>query len=112
MKLIDILNLIARGELEEGTKIGLHGHEWEFRRNEKEGNYDLYRDCPLFEEYHLSAIEDEVEIIGHDTNVATKIEELIDWHSPENDLRNNGVLTGMLWNKLNEVIRELNRRSE
>ena len=54
---------------------------------------------------------DEVEIIGHDTNVATKIEELrIDVFNCEALDCENEILR--IKDKLNEVIRELNRRSE
>ena len=72
MKLIDILNLIAKGELEEGTKIRYSG------------NVFVYKDSLLlntqnkdnFSIYGWGSLKEEVEIIGKDTNVATKIEEL------------------------------------
>ena len=103
MKLIDVLNMIAKGELEEGTEIRYSG------------NVFVYKDSFLlntvnkdnFSIYGWGSLKEEVEIIGHDTNVATKIEELdkekFYTYSPS-ELE--------IINKLNEVIRELNRRSE
>lgn len=115
MKLIDILNLIAKGELEEGTKISLQGKIYTFGKNDySDEHMDLFwtdsdgEGQTLFENYYLSTVlEREVEIIGKDTNVATKIEEL-SWEEAHNM---NGFNMNIL-NKLNEVIRELNRRSE
>lgn len=76
MKLIDAVNMIAKGELERGTVI-----EWgEFtytyinigfvRENDNAGFVSIW--CDINEEN----LNDEVEIIGKDTNVAAKIEEI------------------------------------
>lgn len=103
MKLIDILNLIAKGELEEGAEMRI-GFVSFFYRN---GILENGKGYPLFTSSYLSksALLQEVEIIGHDTSVATKIEELdkekFYTYSPSEII-----------NKLNEVIRELNRRGE
>ena len=114
MKLIDILNLIAKGELEEGTKISFQGKIYTFGKSDySDEHMDLFwtdsdgEEQTLFENYYLSTVlECEVEIIGKDTNVATKIEELtcsLGFSTP----REKTIVY-----KLNEVIRELNRRSE
>lgn len=100
MKLIDILNLIAKGELEERTKI-----KW---------GDDVYEDVKsLWADMYFGSLNEEVEIIGHDTNVATKIEEIT---LEKSDLACQGIHAGDLFRniecKLNEVIRELNRRNE
>lgn len=111
MKLIDILNLIAKGELEEGTKIRLFYSDevYELYRNE------LIREdkTEIFETYTLDILKEEVKIIGKDTNAANKIEELT---LEKSDLACQGIHADNLFRniecKLNEVIRELNRRSE
>ena len=112
MKLIDILNLIAKGELEEGTKIRYSG------------NVFVYKDSLLlntqnkdnFSIYGWGSLNEEVEIIGHDTNVATKIGEV---HYTVGALEHPSYNESWLMNcvranrdKLNEVIREINRRGE
>lgn len=71
MKLINILNLIAKGELEEGTKISLQGKIYTFGKSDySDEHMDLFRtdsdgeEQTLFENYYLSAVlECEVEII-------------------------------------------------
>ena len=102
MKLIDILNLIAKGELEEGTKIRYSG------------NVFVYKDSLLlntqnkdyFSIYGWGSLKEEVEIIGKDT----KIEELrIDIFNCEALDCENEILR--VKDKLNEVIRVLNGRA-
>ena len=103
MKLIDILNLIAKGELEEGTKI-----KW---------GDDVYEDVEsLWDDMYFDSLNEEVEIIGKDTKAHAKIEEITDSveflnYSKYNE---NWILSCVKANrdKLNEVIRELNRRGE
>lgn len=112
-RLIDILNLIAKGELEEGTKIkiGREIYSWNtgIMKNAFESEYDTYLDP-------MCCLDAEVEIIGKDTNVATKIEEINTeflryTFECEGTFRPVKAITS-LGDKLNEVIRELNRRSE
>ena len=124
MKLIDILNLIAKGELEEGTKVNFQGKIYTFGKSDySDEHMDLFWtdsdgvEQALFENYHLStALEREVEIIGKDTNVPTKIEEahytveMLDKPSYNESWLMNCVRANR--DKLNEVIRELNRRGE
>ena len=124
MKLIDVLNMIAKGELEEGTKVSFQGKIYTFGKSDySDEHMDLFWtdsdgvEEALFENYYLSTVlEREVEIIGHDTNVATKIEE-IDTEflrytfECEGTFRPVKAITS-LGDKLNEVIRELNRRGE
>lgn len=115
MKLIDILNLIAKGELEEGTKIKARNKIYRFGKDDYSGEHSdlFYEDSDginncFFDECYLdSALNEEVEIIGKDTNVATKIEEI-----QFGDCDYIEDKTRILTDKLNEVIRELNRRGE
>ena len=121
MKLIDILNLVAKGELEEGTKISFQGKIYTFGKDDySDEHMDLFwtdsdgEGQTLFENYYLSTVLGcEVEIISKDTNAATKIEELT---LEKSDLACQGIHAGDLFrnieSKLNEVIRELNRRGE
>lgn len=114
MRLIDVLNLIAEGELEEGTKVEIGCIVFVYRNGRLE-NGNLY---PLFTSTYISksALLQEVEMIGEDTNAATKIEE-IDTEflrytfECEGTFRPVKAITS-LGDKLNEVIRELNGRSE
>jgi hypothetical protein len=95
MKLIDILNMISKGELKEGTKVkiaGLDGYknEYEFTNipfelyDDKINRYDLQdsKGNYVFDEFYLSALNDDVELIepDHFTDVGKmeKIEELED----------------------------------
>ena len=81
MKLIDILNLIAKGELEEGTKIRYSG------------NVFVYKDSLLlntqnkdnFSIYGWGSLKEEVEIIGKDTNAATKKTVCENWKEVDAD---------------------------
>ena len=119
MKLIDILNLIAKGELEEGTKIKVRNKIYRFGKDDYSGEHSdlFYEDSDginncFFDECYLDpALNEEVEIIGDATNVLAKIEELrIDIFNCEALDCENEILR--VADKLNEVIRELNRRSE
>ena len=114
MRLIDVLNLIAKGELEEGTKIKLilDREGYTYKRSPMDvGKHDLYNEDgeSLFDNYFLEVLNDEVEITGHidePDKKAEKIEELtcsLGFSTP----REKTIVY-----KLNEVIRELNKRSE
>ena len=113
MKLIDILNLIAKGELEEGTKIKIGNDIYLWNKGmfmgRSDGEYETFLDP-------MHCLDAEVEIIGHDTNAATKIEEV---HYTVGALEHPSYNESWLMNcvranrdKLNEVIRVLNRRGE
>lgn len=116
MKLIDILNLIAKGELEEGTKIIYDDYSYKYQGGDFIRFDVLNHMVSLFENIWPTNLNDKVEIIGHDTNVATKIEE-IDTEflrytfECEGTFRPVKAITS-LGDKLNEVIRELNGRSK
>ena len=118
MRLIDILNKIANGELKEGTRVkvkGLDGYtnEYKFVKNveDEPQKYDLQDSNGryVFDEFYLSALEDEVELIEPnrfaeaDKTIEptdnTKIEEL---DAYELDLLK-------IFYKLNEVIRYINK---
>lgn len=100
MKLIDILNLIAKGELEEGTEFKFAGHTYFYKRGVL---FDRHVNAGKLDWFSMRMLCDEVEIIGHDTNVATKIGEV------EKDKKSMYISADfMSIDKLNEVIRELN----
>ena len=122
MKLIDILNKIANGELKEGTKVIYKGEVYAYQKDAfSPKEYDLYvedRLITIFDNCHLSNVNDEVELIEpdhfrEDTKMIeptdnTKIEELdvnaLTW----NDLLDYQKLE-ILFDKLNEVIRKINK---
>lgn len=117
MRLIDILNKIANGELKEGARV-----IWDFKEYTYDGEYELWRigsggyHCDILEEADLCNLNEKVELIEpnyfadngkmaeHTDN--TKIEEL--------DKEEMLCLTlqcaiAVLTDKLNEVIRKLNK---
>lgn len=125
MKLIDVLLMISKGELKEGTKIKLLYDDT---------IYELYCDdliregdnMPIFGLYSFEVLREEVELIEPECipNVGktseptdnTKIEEL-DVKSLSNifianDNFNKMVAFSTTLHKLNEVIRYINRRAE
>ena len=113
MKLIDVLNMIVKGELEEGTEFKFAGHTYFYKRGVL---YDREINAGKLDWISMRMLCDEVEIIGHATNVATKIREV---HYTVGALEHPSYNESWLMNcvranrdKLNEVIRELNRRSE
>lgn len=126
MKLIDILNMISKGELKEGTKVKIEGldgykNEYEFTNipfelyDDKINRYDLQdsKGSYVFDEFYLSALNDEVELIEPDHfadagKMEEKIEELVDWYATTNDDESTEMLLHIVWNKLNEVIRRIN----
>ena len=108
LKLIDVLNMIARGELKEGTKVKYKGAEFIYEDNE------LYDDdgdnicCYMCDRFDLTI---EVELIepDHFADVGkmaepTKIEEL----EFNKLLTIEGNVISII-NKLNEVIRYINK---
>lgn len=113
MKLIDILNKIASGELKYNTKI-----IWDEREYTYKGDNEVYRkmgniEVDLWNDMCMDDLESECELIepDHIPDVGkmadnTKIEELDE---------NKYILKGMsdivvdMFNKLNEVIRYINK---
>jgi hypothetical protein len=135
LKLIDILNKIANGELKEGTIVkvkGLDGfiNEYKFVKNIEfaEGEpqkYDLQDSNGryVFDEFYLSALEDEVELIEpndftDDGKMAdnTKIEELDikKYYIPGLNTKNYDSDKAIIdiIDKFNEVIRKINKGAE
>jgi hypothetical protein len=121
MRLIDILNKIANGELKEGTKVkrkdveGLGDLEYTYINGdlEREGwNETIY----MFEEMYSRHLNEEVELIEpeqfrEDTKMIeptdnTKIEELdhLDWA-----INDDRAKLDQLYSKLNEVIIYINK---
>ena len=130
LKLIDVLNMIAKGELKEGTKVKYKNIEWEYKTFGNKGEKDLADrgNFTLFEQFYMDALSDEVELIeppckkcgleevteecvaeADETIEPAKIEELIDWYATTNDNKSNEMLLHIVWNKLNEVIRVINK---
>jgi hypothetical protein len=130
MKLIDVLNKIANGELKEGTKVKYGGVEYTYKKFDAEDDEskDLISgsSCSIFEDYFLTILEDEVELIEPERNVGSdktiepsKIEELdiLEIEDSQNidnlglansigDLRN---AIREIQHKINEVIRVINK---
>lgn len=151
LKLIDVLNKIANGELKEGTKVKVidGGEEFTYERCITDiENHELVNkegEC-IFENYHIDIILDEVELIEPqepteceheweeygmyntktkedkhfrkcikcgleeeiETTDNTKIEELIDWYQLIDGTTDEEKIH-IVWNKLNEVIRKINK---
>lgn len=67
LKLIDVLNMIAKGELKEGTKVRYEDVEYTYKKFDSQDNdsTDLISDssCSIFEDYFLTSLQDEVELI-------------------------------------------------
>lgn len=126
MKLIDILNMISKGELKEGTKVKYKNIEWEYKTFGNKGEKDLVDrgNFTLFEQFYMDALSEEVELIeppcehGCIADVGksieptdnTKIEELnIDFG---NEIITCNHFQILATNKLNEVINKVNAQTE
>lgn len=113
VRLIDVLNLIAKGELKEGTKVRWCKDEYTYNGDDELDNHE---GCSsLWEDMYLGSLNEEcelIEAIEESDKKVEKIEELIDWYSTANDSKSDKELMKILWKKLNEVIRVLNRRGE
>ena len=108
MKLIDILNKIANGELKEGTEIKIvNGSDYFTYRtnNEEDETFHKLLDKDgqnIFASYYMEVLEDEVELIEpQEPTDNTKIEELDGY---EANLMN-------IFFKLNEVINKVNAQT-
>ena len=132
LKLIDVLNMIAKGELKEGTKVKIRDYVYVLIRQYcSDVMPDLFREdedgdevVSLFEDYYLSGIlNDEVElieppcedehIVGADKTIEPdKIEELkYKLEELQNPTYNESWLMNCIRenrDKLNEVIRMVN----
>ena len=98
MRLIDILNKIANGELKEGTIVILG----------KNDSYE-YKGIDDWFMVQCKYLNNEVELIEpQETTDNTKIKELIDWELLIDGTPNEELIQ-ILWNKLNEVIRHINK---
>lgn len=108
MKLIDVLNMISKGELKEGTKIKLLYDDT---------IYELYCDDliregdnrPFFDLYSFEVFREEVEIIEPTDNTTEKIEELV---ADEINGKSLAEALSIIGSKLNEVIRRLNNAKQ
>lgn len=108
LRLIDILNMISKGELKEGAKLNI---------NEDGYTVKLYFDGELIrfiksnDIYCFTSVDmnDELEIIETEENTTEKIKELDFYDYDYEDLEDyRTILT--ITDKLNEVIRVLNKR--
>ena len=65
LKLIDVLNMIAKGELKEGTKVKHNQKEYEFKVLGEEDEKDLVDEDnnTLFDCYYITILSNEVELI-------------------------------------------------
>lgn len=119
MKLIDVLVMIIKGELKEGTKVKIIDGNEEFTYKKSpvdDENHNLYNgeDETIFNKYYLDIINYEVELIEPIDNNTEKIEELdvktLSNIFIANDNFNKMVAFSTTLHKLNEVIRYINRR--
>lgn len=126
MKLIDVLNKIANGELKEGTKFVYRGNMyiWEDNMILNTTNTDVFDIADRSDlNMELELIEpDDFADVGkmaetnqfrEDTKMIeptdnAKIEELIDWYQLIDGTTDEEKIH-IVWNKLNEVIRKINR---
>ena len=132
-KLIDILVMISKGELKEGTKVKIivGNEEFTYKKSPTDSeNHDLYNKEgeSIFENYYIDVVNDEVELIEPECisnmgktpepadNTTEKIEELdvktLSNIFIANDDFNKMVAFSTTLHKLNEVIRYINRRAE
>ena len=101
MKLIDILNMISKGELREDTQIKYDNEIYKY-----DGEYYLLRegDFCLLEDIYLNNLNDECELIEPQM-APEKIKELDNYDWQESDYE---YQIEIICNKLNEVIRRIN----
>ena len=110
MRLIDILNKIANGELKEGARV-----IWDFKEYIYDGQHELWRNqgrChyDILEEICLGNLSEEVELIEpHQFREDTKISEPTD-NTKIEELDGYEANLMHIFFKLNEVIRIINKR--
>ena len=119
LKLIDILNKIANGELKEGTKVNLIADDYltklyydgELIRFVASDNIYAFtcKDINDEDEYELIEPNDfgKADKMAEPTDI-TKIEELIDWYQLIDGTTDEEKIR-IVWNKLNEVTRYINK---
>lgn len=98
MKLIDVLVMISKGELKEGTRIKYDNEIYTYDKDELRRADDI---C-LCEDIYLSNLNDECEIV--EENITEKIEEIWGYMMFRTDYDRDKVII----DKLNEVIRRIN----
>ena len=125
-KLIDILVMISKGELKEGTKVKIivGNEEFTYKKSPTDSeNHDLYNKEgeSIFENYYIDVVNYEVELIEPECipnvgktseptdNTTEKIEELV---ADEINDKSLSEALSIIGSKLNEVIRYINRRAE
>lgn len=124
MKLIDVLVMISKGELKEGTKVivieGKEEYTYRICPTDEE-NHELVNEDEenLFNNYYVDIISSEVELIEPTDNDTDKIKELdidscgvINEYNSQGEVYarsfNMGVFKKEIVDKLNEVIRRFN----
>ncbi len=120
-KLIDVLVMISKGELKEGTKIEWDGVEYTyFKYNGHDEIYSEEYGAYLWNDMYWGNLNEECELIEPTDNTTEKIEELdiLEMGDSQN-IDNLGLANSIVdlrnairetQHKLNEVINELNRR--
>ncbi len=116
MKLMDILNMISKGELKEGTKVIYKETKFEYERLELEDDegysimysvndiLDLSDECELIEPDHFA----DVGKMAEPTDNA-KIEEISAWGRTSFEYGTPVPADWVMANKINEIIRKLNK---
>jgi hypothetical protein len=113
MKLIDVLVMISKGELKEGTKIIFRDELYTLKKKELTKGYGI--NPTFFENYNLGALNEKVQLIDNilkEENTTYKIEEL-DTDSFYDEIKGYETLDCEsavlgITDKLNEVIRRIN----
>ena len=126
LKLIDVLNMIAKGELKEGTKVIYCETEYELKKANNGATFDLFgeKGKVFFSDNYIGSIRNKVElieppcedehIVGADKTIEPdKIEELkYKLEELQNPTYNESWLMNCIRenrDKLNEVIRKINK---
>lgn len=115
LKLIDVLNMIAKGELKEGSKVKVRENMYSFNDNDLKREDDEDFVITVFEENSFAVLDIEVELIEPPCVAADKtIEPTDNTKIEELDKEEMLCLTlqcaiAVLTDKLNEVIRKINK---
>lgn len=110
MKVVELINKMAKNEIEAGTKIIFHDNEYEVINK----SYGIEIKCACgqtFEEEHnvFNCLNDEIEIIEEDK----PIEKIRSWYGCEHNFEDSKEYIDdnfkSYYNKINEIIDKLNK---
>ena len=113
MKIIDLLNKIANGEIKLGTKFNWHYklYDIELIFTKRQGALGLYfqqedRLIGLFERFNYQILNDEVEILKEEKKIPEKIRHDACWiyDDETNQLEKITLKDDLILNKLDDII--------